>query len=225
MSLIADGLLIATGLTAGVYCFVLSRRLKAFASTESGVGQQIHQLNISLEETRSALKDAQAGAEKQAAALARDIVLARKLSTQLTNLIASAEELGREAVSSVSAQHSETDSSSQPHKSTAAQPIGIPADDLEPKQEPSVQAESDIEEFDPGEVSFEQALNESDGEVQLGFLPDEDLGLDADESSFEEADPLDSPEDTDEVELDEEPLSAAAQASDGQMLKVERVAL
>ena len=38
MSLIADGVLIATCLTTAVYCLVLSRRLKRLSATDDGIG-------------------------------------------------------------------------------------------------------------------------------------------------------------------------------------------
>ncbi|MEO0822621.1 MAG: hypothetical protein AAF074_19610 [Pseudomonadota bacterium] len=57
MELMADGLLIATALTAALYCIVLSRRLKRLSSTEEGLGGQIVALNGAVEETRAALAE------------------------------------------------------------------------------------------------------------------------------------------------------------------------
>ena len=59
MSLIADGVLIATCLTTAIYCLVLSRRLKRLTSTDDGIGQQILRLNKVLEETKAAVADIQ----------------------------------------------------------------------------------------------------------------------------------------------------------------------
>ncbi|MEL7348199.1 MAG: hypothetical protein AAFN17_10620 [Pseudomonadota bacterium] len=55
MELIADGLLIATTLTAAIYCAVLSRRLRRLSSTEDGIGGQITALNGAVQETRQAV--------------------------------------------------------------------------------------------------------------------------------------------------------------------------
>ena len=41
MALIADGLLIATALTAALYCAVLSRRLRRLADLESRLGVRL----------------------------------------------------------------------------------------------------------------------------------------------------------------------------------------
>lgn len=53
MELMADGLLIATALTAALYCIVLSRRLKRLSSTEEGLGGQIVALNGAVEDRKS----------------------------------------------------------------------------------------------------------------------------------------------------------------------------
>ena len=55
MQLIADGLLLATALTAALYCIVLSRRLRRLTDAQSGIGTQIRELTRVLEETRGAV--------------------------------------------------------------------------------------------------------------------------------------------------------------------------
>ena len=222
MSLIADGLLIATGLTAGLYCFILSRRLKAFSSTDSGVGQQIRQLNSTLEETRAALREAQSNAEKEAETLARNISQARKLSTQLTNLIANAEDAGK-TLEQASATQQRAAPQPPVAKSTAAKPIGIPTESDVPADAAEDDA-AEIEDMDPGAVSFEEALSETDGDVQLGFLPDEDL----DASNIEEEDARAVLEDARPSALqddEERSVDVPPTAADENLLKVERMAL
>ena len=214
MSLIADGLLIVAGLTAGLYCFVLSRRLKAFSSTETGIGQEIRQLNATLAETREALSEAQSSAKAEAEALARDIAHARKLSTQLTNVIAEAE---RAKANLATPQ----DTPTERPKSKAADPIGVPAENkAEPEPEtPEVaeqaepanedQSEAQGEEIESGEINFEDALSGASEEAQLGFMPDAALDeLDDDEES------PDSDEDLSDLDSQEDPGVLAEGAQD-----------
>ncbi len=74
MDLIADGLLIATALTAALYCHVLSRRLRRLSDAEAGIGAQIASLDKALEETRTGLAETRRGVAEARAALrnARD---------------------------------------------------------------------------------------------------------------------------------------------------------
>ena len=48
MELIADGLLIATAMTAGLYCLVLSKRLRLLTDSGNGIGPQIEALDQAL---------------------------------------------------------------------------------------------------------------------------------------------------------------------------------
>ena len=61
MELIADGLLIATAMTAGLYCLVLSRRLRQLTDSGDGIGSQIDALDQALRETRAALTETREG--------------------------------------------------------------------------------------------------------------------------------------------------------------------
>jgi len=69
MDLIADGLLIATALTATLYCLVLSRRLRRLTDSQSGIGAQIGELSRILDDTRSTVAETRRGlAESRSAA-------------------------------------------------------------------------------------------------------------------------------------------------------------
>ncbi|MEE8454716.1 MAG: hypothetical protein V3R90_08190, partial [Limibaculum sp.] len=61
MELIADGLLIATAMTAGLYCLVLSRRLRRLTDSGASIGPQIEALDRALGETRAALAETRKG--------------------------------------------------------------------------------------------------------------------------------------------------------------------
>ena len=79
MELIADGLLIATAMTAGLYCLVLSRRLGRLSECGNGIGPQIDALDRALSETRAALTETREGmSELRDAAKAASTQLARE---------------------------------------------------------------------------------------------------------------------------------------------------
>lgn len=84
MQLIADGLLIATALTAGLYCLILARRLRKLGDSETGIAQQIKLLNTALEETKSALADTRSGlGELRSSARGASERLARESNTAM----------------------------------------------------------------------------------------------------------------------------------------------
>ena len=81
MQLIADGLLLATALTAALYCIVLSRRLRRLTDAQSGIGTQIRELTRVLEETRGAVGETRNGlAENRAAARNASDAVAREIA-------------------------------------------------------------------------------------------------------------------------------------------------
>ncbi len=61
MELIADGLLIATAMTAGFYCLILSKRLRRLTDSGHNIGPQIEALDRALSETRAALAETREG--------------------------------------------------------------------------------------------------------------------------------------------------------------------
>jgi hypothetical protein len=59
MYMIADLLLLAGAVGAGIYCHVLSRRLQAFTALEAGMGNAIAVLSVQVDEMTVALSTAQ----------------------------------------------------------------------------------------------------------------------------------------------------------------------
>ncbi|MCL3881834.1 hypothetical protein [Marivita sp. GX14005] len=59
MDLVADILLVAGALGAGLYCFVLARRLSKFTDLENGVGAAVAVLSAQVTDLQSALDAAQ----------------------------------------------------------------------------------------------------------------------------------------------------------------------
>ena len=87
MELIADGLRIATAMTAGLYCLVLSRRLRRLTDSGNSIGPQIEALDRALEDTRAALAETREGvselrgsAKAAAAQLARETARGEKMA-------------------------------------------------------------------------------------------------------------------------------------------------
>ncbi len=94
MSLIADGLMIVAGLTAGLYCMVLSRRLRRLSDSGQGIGAQIKALSEAIAETRTAVGEARSTADDTASRLARDIRKAERTLADLNAALAAAKEAG-----------------------------------------------------------------------------------------------------------------------------------
>jgi hypothetical protein len=59
MEFVADVLLVAGALGAGLYCFVLSRRLTRFTDLENGVGAAVAVLSVQVTDLQAALHAAQ----------------------------------------------------------------------------------------------------------------------------------------------------------------------
>ena len=64
MELIADIFLVAGALGAGLYCFVLSRRLKRFTDLEKGVGGAVAVLSSQADELKKSLDSARAASDQ-----------------------------------------------------------------------------------------------------------------------------------------------------------------
>lgn len=98
MEFIADGLLIATTLTAGIYCLVLSRRLARLTDSASGIGPQLEALDRALAETRERVDEMRAGIPQltrengRAAARMKDLEAAIGRAEKLLQRLYEAEE-------------------------------------------------------------------------------------------------------------------------------------
>lgn len=195
MSLIADGLLIATCVTMAVYCVVLSSRLRRLTNTEEGIGQQIRQFNAALDETRAAVNEIQGSVRAASDRLMREIGQAKRISADLAARVAEAERTMERAPSAPWRRRVEPDADSV--RRTAR----------------DEQDGTDIE----GSPVSER------GEQQLGFLPEPPPGP-TDETTREtangpaDADPADVPMPVTKAEGDREPTPM-------DLLKVERMAL
>lgn len=93
MELIADILLVAGALGAGLYCVILSRRLKRFSDVENGVGGAIAVLSAQVEQMTTALGQAQQSAVSSTQSLEALTGRAEEASRRLELLVASMHDL------------------------------------------------------------------------------------------------------------------------------------
>lgn len=93
MELIADVLLAAGALGAGLYCYVLALRLKQFQTLESGMGGAIAVLSAQVDDMTRALERARGAAGGQVAALEAETQRAEAAVRKIELLLASLHDL------------------------------------------------------------------------------------------------------------------------------------
>ena len=93
MNLIADILLVAGALGAGLYCFVLARRLSRFNDLESGVGGAVAVLSAQVDDLTRTLGAAQKQAASSNESLADLTMRAEAAAKRLELLVASLHDL------------------------------------------------------------------------------------------------------------------------------------
>jgi len=93
MEMIADILLVAGALGAGVYCFVLARRLARFNDLENGVGGAVAVLSAQVDDLTRTLSSAQATASSSTESLDGLTQRAEDVAKRLELLVASMHDL------------------------------------------------------------------------------------------------------------------------------------
>lgn len=93
MELIADILLIAGAIGAGLYCIVLSRRLNRFTNLEKGVGGAIAVLSSQVDDMTKALEEARTATASSASSLKSMTGRAEGVAQRLELLVASMHDL------------------------------------------------------------------------------------------------------------------------------------
>jgi len=93
MELIADALLAAGALGAGLYCYVLAQRLKQFQTLESGMGGAIAVLSAQVDDMTRALDRARGAAGGQVSALQNETLRAEAAVHRIELLLASLHDL------------------------------------------------------------------------------------------------------------------------------------
>ncbi|MDA7965206.1 hypothetical protein [Ruegeria sp.] len=89
MELIADILLVAGALGAGLYCFVLARRLKRFTDLEKGVGGAVSVLSAQADELKASLDAARASSDQSGVTLQALTERAETVAQRLELMMAS----------------------------------------------------------------------------------------------------------------------------------------
>ncbi|WP_204112695.1 hypothetical protein [Shimia biformata] len=93
MELISDILLAAGAIGAGVYCFVLSRRLNRFNNLENGVGGAVAVLSAQVDDLTKMLSTAQDMAKESTGSLGAKTERAEDVARRLELLLASMHDL------------------------------------------------------------------------------------------------------------------------------------
>lgn len=93
MAMIADILLLAGALGAGLYCYILSSRLRRFTDLEKGVGGAVAVLSAQVDDLAKSLETAQATAQSSVTTLTDVSDRADKATRQLELLVASLHDL------------------------------------------------------------------------------------------------------------------------------------
>lgn len=93
MEVIADILLVAGAFGAGVYCLVLSRRLRRFNDLEKGVGGAVAVLSAQVDDLTRTLQSAQGSASTSTASLEGLTDRAENVARRLELLVASMHDL------------------------------------------------------------------------------------------------------------------------------------
>ncbi len=109
MDFIADVLLVAGALGAGVYCFVLARRLARFNDLESGVGGAVAVLSAQVDDLTRTLQAAQKTASNSTDSLGELTGRAEDVAKRLELMVASMHDLPDATKSTESSQEDAAD--------------------------------------------------------------------------------------------------------------------
>ncbi|NOD33170.1 MULTISPECIES: hypothetical protein [unclassified Ruegeria] len=133
MELIADILLVAGALGAGLYCFVLSRRLKRFTDLEKGVGGAVAVLSRQAEELKKSLDNARSASDQSGDKLTTLTHRAESVAQQLELMMASMHDVIPEDASKTETQPEAVPAEAQPQEPTLARQEDVtePSDDAE----------------------------------------------------------------------------------------------
>lgn len=98
MEFVADVLLVAGAMGAGLYCFVLSRRLTRFTDLENGVGAAVAVLSVQVSDLQTALESAQNTASHSTDTLEALTTRAEESAKRLELMVAALHDLPTETV-------------------------------------------------------------------------------------------------------------------------------
>ncbi len=138
MELIADIFLVAGALGAGLYCFILARRLKRFTDLEKGVGGAVSVLSAQADELRKSLDTARQASDHSGDALRELTQKAETVAQRLELMMASMHDVipQKEEVPKaerIAEPHVEPDAPEEPQEAVGE------ADELENDNEPPIE--------------------------------------------------------------------------------------
>lgn len=178
MELIADILLVAGALGAGLYCFVLARRLKRFTDLEKGVGGAVSVLSAQAEELRKSLDAARAASDQSGQQLQGLTERAESVAKRLELIMASMHDV-------VPATGSDTGKNDEPPQPDdlvrAAEPPAAPAESVSNASETG-EADVGHDEAENGAGADEGTAKSAsaDGDAEPKEEPDAKNDLDTD---------------------------------------------
>ncbi len=146
MELIADILLVAGAIGAGLYCFVLSRRLRRFTDLEKGVGGAVSVLSTQADELRKSLDTAREASDESGIALRELTERAETVAQRLELMMASMHDVAPE--SPVEADNPAAEPSVESHDAP---------------EQPEERAETPSEESDPKPEALEEPIKKPEG--------------------------------------------------------------
>ncbi|WP_299984018.1 hypothetical protein [uncultured Ruegeria sp.] len=137
MELIADILLVAGALGAGLYCFILARRLRRFTDLEKGVGGAVSVLSAQAEELRNSLDNARQSSDESGVALQALTERAETVAQRLELMMASMHDVVQEepADSEAPAESPQEESEEEVAEELIAETSGAEPKQLEKKPE------------------------------------------------------------------------------------------
>lgn len=151
MTLIADILMVAGALGAGLYCFVLARRLSKFNDLEAGVGGAVAVLSAQVDDMTRTLKAAQKTAGVSAERLESLTQRAEGVSKRMELMLASMHDLP-EAVTKDAVENS---IESEPPQTETLEASSETEDDFEDEADEDAEAEAEYD------AAFEAAALEA----------------------------------------------------------------
>lgn len=107
--MMADLLLVAGALGAGLYCFVLSRRLRKFTDLEKGVGGAVAVMAVQVDDLEKSLAAAKLAATTSVETLSNVNARAEDAAIRLELLIASLHDISPQATPASTPQAQNTD--------------------------------------------------------------------------------------------------------------------
>jgi Domain of unknown function (DUF6468) len=125
MDLITDGLLAAGAVFAGLYCFVLARRVRALTDLDTGIGGAITTLNRQLAQAEAALAAAKTASAEGRDELRELIASAEAASGRLRMLIAASRDPEERANGGPAAPSASREKPPAPARAAALRPVRL----------------------------------------------------------------------------------------------------